>query len=86
MLTRTHIFAASLLLLCFPLACAAQQSPKGVASPSAATAPPAGWTLVFSDEFDRPGSLDPSKWGYETGYIRNKEAQFYTSRARERAG
>ena len=41
---------------------------------------PAGWTLVFSDEFDRPGALDPAKWGYETGYIRNKEAQFYTSR------
>lgn len=38
------------------------------------------WTLVFSDEFDRPGAPDPAKWNDELGYIRNKEAQFYTSR------
>ncbi len=63
-----------------PVACAGQESSKGVASPSPANAP-AGWTLVFSDEFDRAGALDASKWGYETGYIRNKEAQFYTTRA-----
>ena len=34
--------------------------------------------LVWSDEFDGSGMLDGSKWGYEEGYIRNKEAQFYT--------
>lgn len=51
-----------------------------------ASGPPAparedkGWTLVFSDEFDKPGPPDPAKWDYETGYIRNKEAQYYTSR------
>lgn len=39
-----------------------------------------GWSLVFSDEFDRAGAPDPSRWGYETGYIRNGEAQYYTSR------
>ncbi len=42
---------------------------------------PAGWTLVFSDEFDRPGAPDPAKWGYETGYIRNGEKQYYTTRS-----
>jgi beta-glucanase (GH16 family) len=46
-----------------------------------APAPPAGWTLVFSDEFDRAGALDPGRWGYEIGYIRNGEKQYYTSRA-----
>jgi beta-glucanase (GH16 family) len=39
-----------------------------------------GWPLAFSDEFDADGAPDPSKWGYELGSIRNKEAQYYTSR------
>jgi len=56
----------------------AQAGPAGLAA--APGQAPAGWTLVFSDEFDRPGAPDPAKWGYETGYIRNKEAQYYTSR------
>lgn len=34
--------------------------------------------LVFSDEFDTDGAPDPSKWQYETGYIRNGEMQYYT--------
>ncbi len=42
---------------------------------------PAGWSLVFADEFDSAGAPDPTKWGYELGYIRNNERQFYTSRA-----
>jgi beta-glucanase (GH16 family) len=41
---------------------------------------PASWTLVFSDEFDTPGAPDPAKWGYELGYVRNNEKQYYTSR------
>ena len=50
---RAHFVAATVLLLCFPWRAPAQESSKGVASPSPASAP-AGWTLVFSDEFDRP--------------------------------
>ena len=80
MLNAPRILPACVLMLCVPVACAGQQSPTGVTSPSPAASSPAGWTLVFSDEFDRPGALDPAKWGYETGYIRNKEAQFYTAR------
>jgi beta-glucanase (GH16 family) len=52
-------------------------------SPVTPTPVPGGtgaWTLVFADEFDHAGSLDGSKWGYELGYIRNGEKQFYTSR------
>jgi beta-glucanase (GH16 family) len=40
-----------------------------------------GWSLVFADEFDSGGGPDSSKWGYESGYIRNNEKQYYTSRA-----
>src|SRR6476660_8827525 len=43
------------------------------------------WKLVWSDEFDKPGSPDPSKWGYETGFIRNNEQQFYTRDRQENA-
>src|SRR5438477_5820634 len=39
------------------------------------------WKLVWSDEFDKPGLPDPAKWGYEEGFLRNNEAQYY-SRAR----
>ena len=39
---------------------------------------PAGYKLIWNDEFDRPGLPDPKKWGYEEGYVRNSEAQFYT--------
>lgn len=74
--------AVCLLLLSNPtLACGGGQRQAAPAAPSP-TPPsaPAGWTLVFSDEFDRPGALDSAKWAYELGYIRNKEAQYYTSR------
>lgn len=36
------------------------------------------WKLVWSDEFDYTGLPDTNKWGYEVGYIRNKELQYYT--------
>ena len=41
------------------------------------------WKLVFSDEFDKPGLVDPEKWDYEEGYIRNKEKQYYTRARKE---
>jgi beta-glucanase (GH16 family) len=36
------------------------------------------WKLVWSDEFDVDGRPDPAKWGFEEGFVRNHEAQFYT--------
>ena len=39
---------------------------------------PAGYKLVWSDEFDTPGKPDPAKWGYELGFVRNHEPQRYT--------
>lgn len=38
------------------------------------------WELVWSDEFDRAGKPDATKWSYERGYVRNHEAQYYTDR------
>ncbi len=40
------------------------------------------WPLVWADEFDYEGAPDPEKWGYETGFIRNQEDQYYTDSLR----
>jgi beta-glucanase (GH16 family) len=42
--------------------------------------------LVWSDEFNYRGLPDSNKWTMETGYIRNKELQYYTQRRMENAG
>ncbi len=39
--------------------------------------PSAGWKLVWADEFDKDGRPDPGNWGYETGFVRNGEFQWY---------
>jgi len=51
------------------------------------SAPPAGYKLVWADEFskDRDGLPDPTKWSYEVGFLRNHEAQFYTKERKENA-
>ena len=36
-----------------------------------------GWTLVWADEFERDGRPDSLSWGYETGFARNEEFQWY---------
>ena len=82
MILRPRLAAARLLLLLAPVSACASDSPAGSTPPPAsATSAPPGWTLVFSDEFDTPGALDPAKWAYEIGYIRNDEKQSYTSRS-----
>ena len=40
--------------------------------------PPAGYRLVWSDEFNDAGKPDPTKWTYESGFVRNREPQRYT--------
>ena len=47
------------------------------------TSVPAGFELVWSDEFDRPGLPDPTKWKYDThrnqeGWY-NNEKQYYSA-------
>jgi len=72
---RAGVLAPILLIV----ACGAGNPVASSQAPSPAPATGA-WTLVFSDEFDAPGAPDPAKWGYELGYIRNDEKQYYTSR------
>ncbi|MCD8317965.1 MAG: glycoside hydrolase family 16 protein, partial [Paraprevotella sp.] len=35
------------------------------------------YKLVWSDEFDRDGAPDETKWSYEEGFARNEELQWY---------
>lgn len=37
------------------------------------------YKLVWSDEFNKDGHPDSTKWGYEYGFVRNEEAQWYQS-------
>jgi beta-glucanase (GH16 family) len=71
------------------MAACAGHEPAPAPSPGAATSPaPAaanGLTLVWADEFDRPGLPDPSRWTYEDGFVRNQEAQYYTRQRLENA-
>jgi beta-glucanase (GH16 family) len=48
---------------------------------------PAGWQLVWHDEFDRDGAVDTSKWDYDVGGAGwgNHELQFYTKERMENA-
>ncbi|MBB4035361.1 beta-glucanase (GH16 family) [Dysgonomonas hofstadii] len=40
---------------------------------------PQGYSkIVFQDEFNDKGLVDAAKWGYEEGYLRNGEKQYYT--------
>lgn len=55
---------------------------SSIPSPSPAPTPtpsPADWELIWSDEFNAcpNGRPDPANWGYEYGYKRNNEQQWY---------
>lgn len=43
------------------------------------------WELVWADEFDYTGLPEDSKWGYEVGYVRNNERQYYTKSRKQNA-
>ncbi|WP_446050050.1 glycoside hydrolase family 16 protein [Zobellia laminariae] len=40
------------------------------------------YTLVWADEFDGTGKPKSANWAYETGFIRNNEAQYYTDNSK----
>lgn len=35
------------------------------------------YQLVWSDEFNEDGKVDPANWSFEKGFVRNEEAQWY---------
>ncbi len=47
------------------------------APPPVPAAPPAGYVLVWSDEFDADGAPNPANWTFESGFVRNQELQWY---------
>ena len=51
----------------------------------AADDPAAGWRLAWAEEFNYTGLPDGRKWVYETGFVRNRELQYYTSNRLENA-
>ncbi|HEU4903600.1 MAG TPA: glycoside hydrolase family 16 protein [Flavisolibacter sp.] len=36
-----------------------------------------GYVLVWADEFNKNGAPDSANWGYENGFVRNEEDQWY---------
>src|SRR5688500_2654499 len=70
-----RLFFASLVLLIALTQHAPQHASQG------------SWQLVWSDEFDRAGLPDASKWGYDVGGHGwgNKELQNYTQKRKENA-
>lgn len=55
-------------------------SPAGDApAPDGGIAVPAGYQLVWADEFDVDGPPSPKNWNYEKGFARNEELQWYQS-------
>lgn len=38
---------------------------------------PEGYKLLWSEEFDKEGAVDPAKWCFEKGFVRNHELQWY---------
>ncbi len=79
---------AILLCTCWSVASAviAQQT-TDAAGQATATNPSTTtrWKLVWSDEFDYTGPPAAEKWDYETGMVRNREAQYYTKARSENA-
>jgi beta-glucanase (GH16 family) len=52
-------------------------APDGGAPPQQITTAGGTWNLAWSDEFNGSGAPDPSNWGYEKGFVRNQELQWY---------
>ena len=61
----------------------AESGEKAIAADPFAPKPPPGMKLVWSDEFSVDGRPDPKNWTYETGYVRNHEAQWYRPESAE---
>lgn len=45
--------------------------------PSTKAVAPAGYKLVWADEFNKTGQPDSTNWNYEYGFVRNEELQWY---------
>lgn len=59
------------------LACAVMAFSMGIHAQTAAPDDASKYRLVWQDEFSQDGPLNPADWGYELGYVRNHEPQWY---------
>lgn len=62
-----------------------EPEPTPTPTPGTGVQVPAGYTLYFHDEFDNNfnGAPNPQFWDYDVNYVRNEEAQCYTTNRRE---
>jgi beta-glucanase (GH16 family) len=60
-------------------------NPRNTKSDKSTKSSETKWELVWEDNFDKDGLPNPEIWGYEEGYIRNREAQYYTKERPENA-
>jgi beta-glucanase (GH16 family) len=68
------------LWLASPGSLAAAAGASQTTGPRGSQEPPPsypGYTLAWSDEFNRDGRPDPKNWTYERGFVRNQELQWY---------
>ena len=82
------VLAACVLAACGPASSQRDPAESSEAAPVSsvdpfAPNPPAGMKLAWSDEFNLDGRPDPANWTYETGYVRNHEAQWYRPESAE---
>jgi len=92
MMKALSLLSLPLLFACVLAACSPAQTPQNTESSESASAPasdpfapnpPPGMKLVWGDEFNADGRPDPANWTYETGYVRNHEAQWYRPESAE---
>ena len=92
MMKVLSLLSLPLIFACVLAACSPAQTPQNTESSESASAPasdpfapnpPPGMKLVWGDEFNADGRPDPANWTYETGYVRNHEAQWYRPESAE---
>lgn len=66
-----------LLCLTFSGTAAASCAAAAGFSPPPVNGETVHWQLVWHDEFNTNGAPDPANWGYERGFVRNEELQWY---------
>jgi beta-glucanase (GH16 family) len=75
-----HLLVFSFLILVLGFSCHRSESSQQAVQPCDSSR---HYKLIWSEEFNYTGLADSSKWGYEVGFIRNGEAQYYTRARKE---
>jgi len=75
-MNRWHVLIAT-CLLSMATSTATVQSTANQSSQKEDYTSSTEYTLVWSDEFNKDGRPDPQNWTYESGFVRNRELQWY---------